>query len=176
MLRAMVLDRNAYREIVADPYMTGPALFIGVLFSLVAAIVVAGGLDPAQMAGRVGIWVVDVVIIFLAARILGGEGSFTATLRGLGFAHAVYLYEIIGLIPVLSDFARIVTVILTFMAVWIAAVEAHKLRGWRSLIFPIVAILVPVIGLVILSVLAEGAAFTLDTFLSAAGVLSAGPN
>jgi len=175
MLRAMVLDRSAYREIVEDPYMTGPALLIGIVVSLLAGLVVAGGLDLLQMAGRVGIWIVDVVIIFLAARILGGKGSFTATLRGLGFAHAVFIYEIIGLVPVLSGFARIVTLILSFMAVWIAAVEAHKFRGWRSFIFPIVAIIVPVIGFVILSILAEGAAFTLETFLSAAGVVPAGP-
>ena len=175
MLRAMVLDRNAYREIVEDPYMTGPALLIGVLASLIAGLVVAGGLDLAQMGVRVGIWILDVVIIFLAARILGGKGSFTATLRGLGFAHAVFIYEIIGLIPVLSNFARVITLILSFMAIWIAAVEAHKLKGWRSLIFPIVAILVPIIGFVILAILAEGAAFTFDTFLLQAGVVSSGP-
>ena len=175
MLRAMVLDRSAYREIVEDPYMTGPALLIGVATSLIAGMVVAGGLDLNQMGVRVGIWIMNVVVIFLAARVLGGKGSFTATLRGLGFAHAVYFYEIIGLIPVLSGFARGITLILSFMAIWIAAVEAHKLKGWRSLIFPIVAILVPIIGFVILSVLAEGAAFTLDTFLSEAGVISSGP-
>ena len=170
MLRAMVLDRNAYREIVDDPYMTGPALLIGILISLLAGIVATGSLDWMQMAGRVGIWIVNLVMIFLAARVLGGKGSFTATLRGLGFAHAVFFYEIIGLIPVLSGFARVLTLVLSFMAVWIAAVAAHKFRGWRSFAFPVVALLVPIIGFVILAILAEGAVFTLDTFLSAAGV------
>ncbi len=175
MLRAMVLDRSAYQEIVADPYMTGPALAIAVVASIIVGILTAGGFDLAQMAGRIGIWLILVITIFLAGRVLGGKGTFTATLRGLGFAHAVTLYELMGLIPALAGFARVVTVLLAFMAVWIAAVEAHKLKGWRSLLFPVVAILVPIIGFVILAVLAEGAAFTFDTFLSEAGLISTGP-
>ena len=175
MLRVMVLDRSAYQEVVDDLYMTGPALAIGIVASLITAILTAGGLDMAQMAGRIGLWLVLVIAIFLAGRVLGGQGTFTATLRGLGFAHAITLYELIGLVPALAGFARVVTLILAFMAVWIAAVEAHKLKGWRSLLFPIVAILVPIIGYVIIAVLAEGAVFTLDTFLTEAGVISSGP-
>lgn len=74
-----------------------------------------------------------------------------------------------------AGFARFITSLPTFIAVWFAAVKAQKHKGWRSLLFPIVTILVPFIGNVILAVLAEGAVFTLDTFLVEAGVISSGP-
>ena len=46
MLRTLVLDRKAYQEVARDPYMTGPALLIGIVGMAIS------GAHPGQAAHR----------------------------------------------------------------------------------------------------------------------------
>ncbi len=100
-LRALVLSRSAYREVVGDPYMTGPALLIALLAGLVEALVTSQTPMEAALvlAFRLVGWFLGVLVVFGAARLLGGTGSFTATLRGVGFAQVVYLLELLAVLP-----------------------------------------------------------------------------
>ena len=115
-----------------------------------------------------------VLVVFGAGRLLGGEGSFTATLRGVGFAQAVYLLELLAFIPALSPLVRLITSILVFVAMWMAGLEAHELHGWRSLLLPVAGLLVVVISVVILGYLIAGAEFTIEALLQEAGLLTSG--
>jgi hypothetical protein len=57
-----------------------------------------------------------------------------------------------------------------FFTSWIGAVEAQKLRGWRSLLLPIVAIAVYVVGLVAIPALFAGAKVTLAAIAQTLGL------
>ena len=110
-----------------------------------------------------------------AGRLLGGTGSFTATLRGVGFAQAVYLLELLAFIPALSSLARLITSVLAFVATWIAGIEAHELRGWHGLLLPVARLVVVVLSVVTLGVLIAGAEFTVEALLRQVGLLAPGP-
>jgi hypothetical protein len=176
-LRALVLSRSAYREVVSDPYMTGPALLIAVLAALLAAALT--GQTPLEVvivwAVRLLGWLLGVLAVFGAGRLLGGRGSFTATLRGVGFAQAVYLLELLALIPALSSLVQLITSILVFVATWMAGLEAHELRGLRGLLLPVARLLVVVLSVVVLGSLIAGAGFSVEALLQEAGLLAPGP-
>jgi uncharacterized membrane protein YvlD (DUF360 family) len=176
-LRALVLSRSAYREAVSDPYMTGPALLITILAALLAASF--SSQTPLEAVGvwavRLLGWLLGVLVVFGAGRLLGGRGSFTATLRGVGFAQVVYLLELLALIPALSSLVQLITSILGFVATWMAGLEAQELRGWRGLLLPVAWLLVVVLSVVILGNLIAGAEFTIEALLREAGLLTPGP-
>jgi hypothetical protein len=60
-------------------------------------------------------------------------------------------------------------VVLGFFAAWIAAAEAHETRGWRTLLFPVMLLLVFIVGSAVISMLLAGAAFTVESLLAALG-------
>jgi uncharacterized membrane protein YvlD (DUF360 family) len=173
-LRALLMDRSAYREVARDVYMTGPALLLGLLGTVVVGLVAAEGVSLLVLTGRILGWLLGVLVVFGAGRLLGGKGSFTATLRGLGFAQITNSVALLGLIPGFSSVAQIIAGLLSFMATWFAGVEVHELRGWRSLLLPIAVLLVLVGSLVVLGLLVSGTAFTVESLLRDLGLLSPG--
>lgn len=175
-MRALVFDRSAYREVVRDPFMTGPALLIAVLVSLLLAAVAGGSAAEVVAAAisRFAGWFVGALVVFGAGRLLGGTGSYTATLRGLGFAQSVYVLELLAFIPALSSLTRLITSIMYFVATWFAGVEAHELKGWRGLLLPLAQILVVLVTIVLVANLAAGAEFTVESLLREAGLLTRG--
>jgi hypothetical protein len=173
-VRALLLDRSAYREVVQDVYMTGPALLLGLLATLVGGLVAAEGINLLLLVGRILGWLLGVLIVFGGGRLLGGTGDFTATLRGLGFAQTTNVVALLGLIPGLSGLVQIITTLLSFMATWFAGVEAQELRGWRSLILPVAVLVVLVGSLVVMGFLVSGAEFTIKSLLRELGILSPG--
>jgi uncharacterized membrane protein YvlD (DUF360 family) len=169
-LRAVVLDVSAYREIAADPYMTGPALLLMVLGVTFSGFMTNGIIRWQDILGEVLIALFLVFFIFLSGRILGGKGSFSRTLRTVGFAYTFKVYLVLAFIPVISGITKFLVLAISLVAFWIAGVQAHKLRGWRSLIFPLLVVAVVVISLVVIDVLVGGAAFTIDSMLQDLGV------
>jgi hypothetical protein len=175
-LRTLVFDRSAYREVVRDPLMTGPALLIALLASLLLAAVAGGSaaeVVAAALSRFVG-WFVGALVVFGAGRLLGGTGSYTATLRGLGFAQSVYVLELLAFVPALSSLTRLITSIMYFVATWFAGVEAHELKGWRGLLLPLAQIVVVLVTIVLVANLAAGAEFTIESLLREAGLLTQG--
>ena len=80
-VRCLFLDRSAYKEVAADPYMTGPALLIALLAAFLGSLVRAGGLDLTQFIATVAVWLLAIYILFLAGYSLTKKGTFTKTFR-----------------------------------------------------------------------------------------------
>ncbi len=160
-LRALVLDVAIYRDVAANPYMTGPALLLLIVGVLFGGFTTRGVYDLQQMAAEVIAAFILVFFVFIAARILGGAGTFTATLRTVGFAYITRAYSILAFLPAVGDVAKFLTTIISIVAIWIAGVQTHKLQGWRSIFFPLIVGAVFFASLVAINVLLQGAAFTL---------------
>jgi len=162
ILRAMIIDTATYRDVAADPYMTGPALLTLILGVIVGGFATRGTSQGLQMIAEVLSALILVLFAFFAGRVLGGSGDFTTTLRSIGFAYATRFYSLLAFLPVIGDAAKFITLAFSIVAVWIAGVQAHKLRGWRSIVFPIVVIGVFLLSVLVLQILLEGAEFTIQ--------------
>lgn len=169
-VRVLTLDRSAYQEVVKDPLMTGPAVLIAVLAMVVETIVRKGQFDFLLWAGNVALWFIAVLVVFAAGRMISHKGSYTGTLRALGFAHSAWFVGLLALIPPLAPLARLVTVVLAFFTVWLGAATAHETRGWRSVALPITAFVIVVVGVYAIVVLQTGVQFTLQALLQDLGV------
>ena len=124
---------------------------------------------------RLVVWFLGVLVVFAAGRLLGGTGSYTATLRGVGFAQGIYLLLLLTVIPGISSLIRLITSILVFVATWMAGLEAHDLHGWRGILLPVARLLVVAIGVAVLGYLVVGAEFTVESLLRETGLLAPGP-
>ncbi|MBU0491411.1 MAG: YIP1 family protein, partial [Chloroflexi bacterium] len=178
-LRALRLDRAAFREVAEDPFATGPALLI-VLVTL-ALRGVAFGLDPdipgplpgrflGHVAGGLVAWLLMVVLAQAAGRLLRGKGDFTRTMRALAFAEMPQLIGLLQLVPVVGPLFLIVSTVMGLLAMWIALQQALELRG-------LVAALIPVVGLVVLvaavlagALMVGGTTLTVDAALMHLGL------
>jgi hypothetical protein len=169
-LRAAVLDRRAYEEVVDDPLMTGPALLMVLLASLLTTFALASSPSLETWAARVGASLVATFLVFVAGRALSRRGDYTTTFRGVGFAHAVYFLGLLAFIPALAPVVRLVVSVALYIGVWMGAAEAHDLRGWRGLVFPVVFLVVVVVTPVAVAALFAGAQFTLSTLAQEIGL------
>ena len=168
--RALILDRTAYREVANDALMTGPALLIGLLAALIQVLVVDGGLNWTMLGARFGLWLIAVLIVGMAGRLLSGKGTYTSTLRALGFAQVAWFLGLLTFVPVIGPLARFISLVVAFFAVWLGAAEAHETKGWRTLIFPVVVVLVLIVAVFVVRTLVAGAQFTLAALAMEAGV------
>ncbi|MFO7682447.1 MAG: phage holin family protein [Chloroflexota bacterium] len=153
--RVMVFDRSAYQEVVADSRMTAPALLVGVGTILFTYLVKPDrDLNWFSLFIRVAAWFLTIGAVTVVGRSLSRQGNYTRTLRGLGFAHVVYLVELVALIPVFAPLAIALGTILGFISYWMGAATAHNTRGWRTIVLPflafIVAVLIPILVLVMM--------------------------
>jgi uncharacterized membrane protein YvlD (DUF360 family) len=169
-MRSIFLDRSAYHAVVNDPYSTAPALLIGIASQALASITRNGSFDLTRAVATVFAWFAAAVTVWFAGRLLGGKGTFTATLRGYGFAHSAYALALVSLLPGLGPLSALLALVLSVLGIWIAAAEAHKTRGWRTLVFPVVAVVVAVVGLAFAQQLLAGAALTWQSIAQALGL------
>lgn len=171
--RSIVLDRAAYREASDNPFMTGPALLIGVVASILASIVSDGGaVNLAVIASRVALWLVATLAIYVVARLLGSRATYTMNLRASGFAQSAFVLLLLAAIPSLAPLARFITLAVTFFGAWIGASEANDLRGWRSLVLPILTVAIAVVGGYVLQALLQGVALGIEGLLQSLGLIS----
>jgi hypothetical protein len=170
MLRAMALDRSAYQEVARDPYMTGPAALIGVAGLALSAIALVGRPDAPTMAGRIVLWPIVALLLQITARLLLGKGTYTSTFRVMGFAYAGYLLILLSVVPVIGPLAKIIGFLLAFLGVWSGVAQAHDLRGWRTLLLPVLAVIVFAVVGVVLRALFLGAALTIESVLAELGL------
>jgi hypothetical protein len=166
-VRAVVLDRSAYQEIVQDARMTGPALLIGLAMATLAALLDGGDRLVADLAVRWAAWFLVVLAVFAAGRLLTRKGTYTRTMRALGFSSAATIFTLLALIPALAPLARLIVALVTFLAAWMGAAEAHEARGWRSLLLPVIAVAVVVVAPAVTLALLSGAAFTIQSIFGA---------
>lgn len=171
-LRCIVLDRQAYQEVVRDRLMTGPALLIGLAAVLLHVFTTQSQAGPILIDAVVAIvvWFVMVAVIYAAGYLLTRRGTYTKTLRAVGFAHSVYILALLTLWQPIASAVHALTLVLGFLAVWMGASTAHQTRGWRTMIFPIVTLLTVVVGSLVITALLAGSKFTLDALLSSFGI------
>jgi uncharacterized membrane protein YvlD (DUF360 family) len=170
MLRTLVLDRNAYQEVARDPYMTGPALLIGLIGLALSTITTSGAVNAGAIVARLITWPFAVLFLQLTARVLGGKASYTRTFRVTGFAYFAYWLVALSPLPVIGPLFRAIGFILEFLGVWLGVAQAHELRGWRTLLLPVVLIIVVVVVSVIVTVLLAGAVITVESLLTEFGL------
>jgi uncharacterized membrane protein YvlD (DUF360 family) len=169
-LQCLILDPDGYQDVVRDPYMTGPALLILLLSTLVTSIAYHEEFNLWLILAYLGIWLLVALVIFAAGYLLSRRGTFTKTFRALAFAKVVSVLELFSLYPPTEGAVHLVLFFLSILALWIGAATAHKLTGWRAAIFPIIAFLVYVLGTLIIIWLFEGAQFTLQALLTDVGI------
>jgi uncharacterized membrane protein YvlD (DUF360 family) len=169
-LRCIFLDRSAYQSVAADALMTGPALLIALLAQIIYSVVRRGEVSFSGIAFAFGLWLLSVLVVFMAGRLLTRKGDFAHTFRTVGFAQSVHILGILALVPVLRPIVGLVLLVLGFLATWMAAATAHATRGWRTLLLPVVVYLVLTVGYVVFHVLLAGAQFTLDSVLGSLGI------
>jgi hypothetical protein len=150
--RSITLDRATFRAVANDPFMTGPALLIAFLASVLQSILSQGGLDVLDILTRLVFWFVSVLVVVGGARLLGGKGDYPATLRALGFAQSAFIIELLSFIAPLASIAHFIAVTVAFFAMWVGISETHGLKGWRTAILALAAYGVLSIGIAVLGV------------------------
>ncbi len=168
--RALVLDRSAYQEIVADARMTGPALLLGIGMLFITGLF---RIDRDQVILfiilRIILWFFSVFAVFVVGKVLARQGNFSRTLRGMGFAQIASLIELVAFIPGLAPLALFLGTLLTFIASWMGAATAHNTRGWRTLILPFLAIFLTILLPVILLIMVGSIVFSIESVLQQLG-------
>ena len=167
--RCLTLNREAYRQVAADPSLTGPAVVIA-LAGLALTAAARPGSDWASFPTLLAVWLAATVAVFGAGRLLTGRGTYTRTFRTLGFAQSVAILEVLAFLPQLSGPVNLVVLLIGFVAIWLAASAAHESRGWTTLLLPVVASLLIVAGYAALHLLVVGASFGLDSLLQDLGM------
>ncbi len=169
-LRCLILERSAYQEVVGDPSMTGPALLIALLSLLLTSLVRQRSFELGSFLASVIAWFVAVGMVAAAGYLLTKKGAFTKTFRALGFAQVVFVLELIALYQPVASAVHALVLVLGFLAVWIGAATAHQTRGWRTIVLPIVAVIVTVVVFALVGVLLAGVSFTFQSLFAELGI------
>ena len=168
--RILVFDRSAYQEAVNDKRMTAPALLIGIVLMVVSGLFqTKPTLVFIFIIAQIVAWFFSVFAVYAVGRILSREGNYTRTLRGLGFAHVVYLVELVAFIPPLAPMALFLGTSLGFISSWMGAAAAHNTSGWRTIILPFLAGLVTILIPILVLVMLGSIAFSFESILGQLG-------
>jgi hypothetical protein len=173
--RALVLDRSAYKEVVENERMTGPALLLGLgLLAVFTWAKDAQSLSPPlgvlMILAIIAFWFVYVLGIHVAGRVIADKGSYTRTLRALGFANVVTLVKMIGLVPALAPLAAPIGAWVSVIAVWMGAAAAHNAKGWRSIILPFLGVIFAILVPALVPIMLSGAVVSLKSVLTQLGL------
>ncbi|HRA65559.1 MAG TPA: YIP1 family protein, partial [Caldilinea sp.] len=169
-LGCLTLDRNAYQQVVADPYMTGPALLIATLLTMLYSAVTNRGFDLVQMVNDLFFYFVGVAVVFAAGWVLTRRGSFTRTFRAMGFAQSASILVAFALVLPFTGIVQSFVLVLSFLTTWLGVATAHTVRGWRAALLPIIAFLVVIVASSVAGMLLAGAAYTLQALLYDIGI------
>jgi len=160
---AILLQRDAYRKVADNELMTGPAILLGIVGTIILSISRTSGTTLGVVLIQIAVWFVTVMVMYLAGRLLRGKGSYTSTLLAIGFAQGVYLLDLLAFLPVITPIVRFLVSMLAFFAVWIGAATAHNLKGWRTLILPIFYVMVILLGIVVMYSVIGGFTLSLES-------------
>ena len=169
-VHALFLNRQTYQDIVQDGRMTGPGLLIGLVMSALAGFFRNGDSPVQGVAAHVAAWLLSVLAVFAAGRLLSHRGTFTRTMRAMGFARTVAVIDLLAFIPGLAPMANLLTFLMTIVATWMAAAQAHETKGWRTLLLPVVTVAILIIAPIVLLALLGSGALVLQSIQSAIGI------
>lgn len=171
-MRALLLDRGAYREVSRDPAMTGPAILLGLLGSGIMAYVLADRFSFASQTAGLAAWLTMVLGIYWAGRLLRSRTDFTQVFRAVSFARVPHFLYLLAFLPQVGLLARLAAIVIGFFATWLAAIEALRLSRWRSLALPVITLAILAAGLIVLRTLETGALVTLESLRQDLGVVA----
>ena len=171
-IQALTLNRETYAAIARDATMTGPALLILLLAQIVQTLNRTGQFAVFEILTRFGVWLLATLLLTFTARILRGQGDFTSTLRVTAFAQSGYVLELLSFLPIIGPLGRFLAVLLTTFGVWLGTAEAHKLKGWQTLLLPVVYVLATIVAMVFLLAAYEGLSLSLDLFMKTFGFVN----
>ena len=80
------------------------------------------------------------------------------------------MLEIFSIYPPARAAVHAIVFFAGILSIWIGAATAHELKGWRAALFPIIAILVFVLGSMLVNSLLSGAEFTLQALFGDMGM------
>ncbi len=169
-LGCLVLDRASFQRVVDDPYMTGPALLIGVFMTIGSSVIMSRRFDLIQIGSDLLFYFIGVAVVFAAGWLLTKRGTYTRTFRAMGFAQFVYVLEILVLLPGMGGIVQLFVLALGFLMTWFGVATAHEVRGWRAALLPIIAFLVVIGASTAVGLLLAGAGYTLDAVLGNVGI------
>jgi uncharacterized membrane protein YvlD (DUF360 family) len=177
-LRAIRLDPAAYREVAHARSMTGPALLISLLAAIVSSLARSGELNVNTAFEWFFSSLVAPLFIYGAGVLVrekrrGREqtATYTAVFRGVAFAHAALIFELLAFVSPLAPFARWLASGLTLIGSWLAAAVALDLRGWRGIVLPVVIFFVFVATFALTGILLEGAALSITSIGQQLGII-----
>ena len=110
------------------------------------------------------------LVVHGAAHVVRGKGTFMNTFRVLGFAQMVSILQLLRLIPGLESAAAFAASLLAAFVIWLSLSEAHQVRGWRTVLLPVVYLSLFIVGTVVAISLLNGLGVALETLLSAFGL------
>ncbi len=159
VFRCMIPDREAFQGVVKDPLMTGPALLVGVLGSMLLALFR-------------GSFLLATVAIYGAGLLLTRKGSFAKTTRAMGFAQSPAILLPLALYKPLAPVVNLIVHLLMIVGVWTAAAVAHEAKGWKVVVLPLIYTLVTVIAVGSVTVILGGAAVSVASVLETLGFVT----
>lgn len=172
IVRCLIPDREAFTAVVKDPLMTGPALLIGSLGAMAFALVMEGTPDFLSVPLRIGSFLLGSLALFGAGYLLTRKGTFAKTVRAVGFAHSPAILLVFAFFDVLRPVVIVLALILELIGIWIGTAIAHETKGWKTLVLPLIYILVITLGVAAVAVVLGGAAITVDSILTTLGLSS----
>jgi len=174
--RCLIPDREAFRGVVADPLMTGPALLIAVLgitaFTLVAKEEAVSAFLAVPL--RLLAYFIAVAIVYGAGFLLTRKGSFSRTFRAVGFAQTPAVLLIFTLYQPLANVVIVIVTAMTLIGVWMGTAEAFETSGWKTAVLPFIYILLFVVGTAAVLVILSGTVVTVESVLETLGILGPG--
>ncbi len=171
VFRCLIPDRDAFHAVVNDPRMTGPALLVGSIGSILYALSMEGLSDWIMIPLRVFGFLFGAVVVFGAGYVLSGKGTFARTVRAVGFAHSPTILLPLTLFDVLAPIIIVIVIVLELIGLWIGAVIAHDLKGWQSVVLPLVYLLLVTVGIAAVIILLSGTALTIQSILATLGIV-----
>jgi uncharacterized membrane protein YvlD (DUF360 family) len=168
-LRTLMLDRTAFRAIADAGLMTGPALLLSLIGGFTRFFMDwrtasnDGGQLLLEFLAGYGMWLLTVLIVHGAAHVLRGKAQFTQTFRVMGFVQTVHILDLLAFIQPFAGLVTIATTLLALIANWLGVAEAHRLRGWRTLLLPLLYLIFFGVGFLAVVGLLRGLGFAFET-------------
>ena len=172
VFRCLIPDREAFRGVVNDPLMTGPALLVGIVGTILLSLFAQSDAvnDVVLVGARTAGFFVATVVMFGAGFLLTRKGTFSRTMRGVGFAQSPTVLLVFALYQPLAHIVVLIVTVMTLIGVWMGTAEATETSGWKTAVLPIIYLLLYFVGTAAILVILGGATLTLVSILETLGI------
>ena len=172
VFRCLIPDRDAFVGVVKDPLMTGPALLIGLLGTALLALITndVSRADFINVPFRTLGFFTTSLAVYGVGLLLTRKGTYAKTIRAVGFAQSPALLLVFALYPPLYGVVRVVVALLIFVGVWIGTAVAFETKGWRTIVLPLVYVLLVAVVFLATLIVLGGAAVSIESIVQGLGL------